>query len=79
MPKTSCAPGAYTDIPAVAGNMLVEARGRGGYVDTTGAKPADYSEGYALASNSAYVVAEGLAVAVWNPHAKAINIITNPV
>ena len=64
MAHTICPPNVWTDIPAVAGDMLLEAHGTGFYVDTTGAKPANPAEGYALASNEAMVIAAGLAVAV---------------
>ena len=64
MAVTICPPGVWTDIAAVAGDMLLEARGTGFYVDTTGTKPADASEGYALASMQSMVIASGLAVAV---------------
>ncbi len=64
MVQTLCQPGVWTDIPAVAGDMLLEARGTGFYVDTTGTKPAAIGEAYALASLESMVIANGLPVAV---------------
>ena len=80
MAITQCPPGEWTDISAVAGDMLLEARGTGFYVDTTGTKPANPAEGYALASNESMVIAEGLAVAV-QPAQPVVPVIavSNPV
>lgn len=64
MAVTVCPPGAWTTIPATGGDMLLEARGTGFYVDTTGAQPADPSEAYALAGMESMVIAAGLPVAV---------------
>lgn len=64
MPMTECPPNVWTAIPAVGGDMLLEARGTGFYVDTTGAPPANPAEGYALASMEAMVIADGLTVNV---------------
>jgi hypothetical protein len=75
-----CPPGAWTDIDAVTGDMLLEARGIGFYVDTTGTKPANPAEGYALASNHSMVIKEGLAVAVYPAQPiKSVIAVSNPV
>lgn len=81
MTITTCPPGVWTDIPAVVGgDMLLEARGRGCYVDTTGTKPANPAEGYALASNEAMVIATGLSVAVQPAQGVvSVNVYSNPV
>ncbi len=64
MTVTVCAPGTWTDIPAEAGDMLLEARGIGFFVDTSGTKPAAIGEAYALASGQSIIIASGLPVAV---------------
>lgn len=64
MAITNCPPGVWTDIPDTGGEMLLEARGMGFYVDTSGTKPANPAEGYALASNEATVISAGTPVAV---------------
>ena len=80
MAVTICPPGVWTDIAAVAGDMLLEARGTGFYVDTTGTKPADETEGFALASMESMVIASGLAVAVQPAQPVAyVRAYSNPV
>ena len=80
MAITECPPNVWTDIPAVAGAMLLEARGIGFYVDTTGTKPTNPAEGYALASNEAMVITEGLGVAVQPAQpVKSVIAVSNPV
>jgi hypothetical protein len=80
MVQTVCEPGVWTPIAAVAGDMLLEARGIGFYVDTTGAEPVNPAEGYALASNEAMVIKTGLAVAVQPAQAvKSVLAVSNPV
>ncbi len=64
MTATVCEPKVWTDIPDTGGSMLLESRGTGFYVDTTGTKPTAIGEAYALASNEAMVIAAGLPVAV---------------
>ncbi len=64
MAVTNCPPGVWTDIPDTGGSMLLEARGTGFYVDTSGTKPADPSLGYALAAMESMVIEAGIAVAV---------------
>ena len=80
MAITECLPSVWTDIPAVSGDMLLEARGVGFYVDTTGVKPANPAEGYALASNEAMVISSGIAVAVQPAQpVKSVIAVSNPV
>lgn len=64
MAVTKCPPGEWTDIPDTGGDMLLEARGTGFYVDTSGTKPEDASEGYALAAMESMVIVAGTPVAV---------------
>ena len=56
MAITVCPPGVWTTVDAPG---IIEARGRGFYVDTSGTEPANPAEAYALASNSAMVVESG--------------------
>jgi len=60
--------------------MLLEARGTGFYVDTTGLQPDNIAEGYALDGLEAMVIAEGLPVAV-QPAQPVVYVIatSNPV
>lgn len=64
MPITECPPGQWTDIASVGADMLLEARGMGFYVDTTGTKPANPALGVALPSNSSMIIAAAASVAV---------------
>lgn len=80
MAITTCQPGVWTDIPDTGGAMLLEARGIGFYVDTTGTKPANPTEGYALASNQSMVIDAGLPVAVQPAQPiKSVLAVSNPV
>lgn len=80
MTITVCQPGAWTDIPDTGGAMLLEARGIGFYVDTTGVKPANPAEGYTLDGNKAMVIAAGLPVAVQPAQpVKSVIAVSNPV
>jgi len=80
MAITECPVGVWTDIPAVGGDMLLEARGIGFYVDTTGTAPENPAEGYALASNQSMVIKEGLSVAVQPAQdVKPVIAVSNPV
>jgi hypothetical protein len=81
MVSTVCLPGVWTDIPAVAaGDMLLEARGTGFYVDTTGTKPVAIGEAYALSPLESMVIAAGLPVAV-QPAQPVVYVVatSNPV
>lgn len=80
MAITVCPPGEWTTIPDTGGAMLLEARGIGFYVDTTGTPPVNPAAGYALASNQAMVIEAGLAVAVRPAQpVKSVIAISNPV
>lgn len=80
MTITTCQPGVWTDIPDTGGAMLLEARGIGFYVDTSGVKPANPASVYALASNEAMVIAAGLTVAVQPAQPrKAVIAVSSPV
>jgi len=80
MAVTVCPPNVWTDIPATGGDMLLEARGTGFYVDTTGTKPADATEGYALASMESMVIVAGTPVAVQPAQPiKYVRAYSNPV
>jgi len=80
MAQTIAEPNQWTLIPDTGGDMLLEARGIGFYVDTTGARPANAAEGYALASNSAMVIAAGLVVNVQPAQSvKSVLAVSNPV
>lgn len=80
MAITECPPGVWTLIPDTGGDMLLEARGIGFYVDTTGTSPANPAEGYALASNHSMVIAAGLPVRVQPAQpVKSVIAVSNPV
>jgi len=80
MAITECPPNAWTTIPDTGGSMLLEARGIGFYVDTTGSPPVNPAEGYALASNEAMVIAAGLTVNVQPAQpVRSVRAVSNPV
>lgn len=75
MAITVCPPGVWTLVPAPG---IIEARGTGFYVDTSGTQPANPAEGYALASNEAMVTqAETVYVQPAQPVLSVI-CVTNP-
>ena len=78
MARTIAEPGVWTDITAFADGTILEARGIGFYVDTTGNKPANPTEGYALASGEAMVIAsQDIAIQPAQP-VKSVLAISNP-
>lgn len=80
MTRTVCGPGVWTDIPDTGGDMLLEARGMGFYVDTSGAKPADLGATIAMPSNGSMVIAAGTPVAVRPAQSVSpVVAISNPV
>ena len=80
MAHTICEPKVWTTIPDTGTAMLLEARGIGFYVDTTGTAPSLETEGYALASNESMVIAAGIPVAV-QPAQPVLSVlaVSNPV
>lgn len=79
MAITACPAGQWTTIPAVGGDMLLEMRGMGCYVDTTGSPPSNPGEGFAMASNSSLVIATGLVVNVYPAGPKEIVAVSQAV
>ena len=80
MTITTCPPGVWTLIPDSGSDTLLEARGLGFYVDTTGAPPSNPAAGYALASNRSMVIKAGLPIRV-RPAQPVLSVIavSNPV
>ena len=79
MAITTCPPGQWTIVPDTGGSMLLESRGMGFYVDTTGTPPANPAAGYALASNASLVIEAGLTVNVYPAGPKEVIAVSNPV
>jgi hypothetical protein len=75
MAITVCPPGVWTSIPAPG---LIEARGIGLYIDTSGTQPANPAEGYALASNEAMVTEASTVFARPAQDVKSAIVVTNP-
>lgn len=80
MAITECPPNEWTLIADTGTAMLLEARGIGFYVDTTGSPPANPAEGYALASNEGMVIQTGLVVNVQPAqNVKSVIAVSNPI